>query len=88
LEELGKVEIKSIDTQQEVAKDTGVSHDTISKVKKILETAKPEELDKVKTGKVSINQTFQNIKRRENEAEREQVVRDNLEKIQNTKKLD
>jgi len=36
-------EIKPIDTKKELAKIAGVSHDTISKVKKIIEKA-PEEV--------------------------------------------
>jgi len=36
-------EIKPIDTKKELAKIVGVSHDTISKVKKIIEKA-PEEV--------------------------------------------
>ena len=43
-----------IDAREEVAKLSGVSHDTISKVEKILEIASPEEIEKARTGEVSV----------------------------------
>lgn len=56
---------KAIDTKRELAKIAGVSHDTIAKVKVIDSRATPEQKVKVKTGKISINQAFTEIKKEE-----------------------
>ena len=67
-------ESKPIETRQEIAKVANVSHDTISKVKKIEATASPEIKEKVSTGQISINEAFKEIKKEENE------VKINIEK--------
>ena len=72
-----------IDAREEVAKLSGVSHDTISKVEKILKMASPEEIEKARTGEVSVNQMYSTIKRKEREEQRNQHVNDNVEKIKN-----
>lgn len=54
-------------TRQEIAKVANVSHDTISKVKKIEATASPEIKAKVSTGEISINEAFKEIKKEEKE---------------------
>jgi len=52
-----------------VAKKTGLSHDTVSKVKKIMDSA-PEELkEKVRSGKTSINYAYKQITRAEEHKE-------------------
>jgi len=45
-----------IDTQKELSKIAGVSHDTIAKVKQIEEKATSEQKAKLQTGEVSINE--------------------------------
>ena len=60
-------ETKPIETRQEIAKVANVSHDTISKVKKIEATASPEIKAKVSTGQISINEAFKEIKKEEKE---------------------
>jgi len=60
-------EVKPIETRQEIAKVANVSHDTISKVKKIEATASPEIKAKVSTGQISINEAFKEIKKEEKE---------------------
>jgi DNA modification methylase len=80
--------IKPIETRQEIAKVANVSHDTISKVKKIEATASPEIKAKVSTGEISINEAFKEIKKEENEVKiniekeiRKQVIEDSKDKI-------
>ena len=72
-----------IDAREEVAKLSGVSHDTISKVEKILEIASPEEIEKARSGEVSVNQMYSTIKRKEKEEQRDQHVKENIEKVKN-----
>lgn len=57
-------EIKKINTQKELAMVADVSHDTISKVEKIYKMATSDELEKVKTEKISINQMYHNLKKK------------------------
>lgn len=76
------VEQKPIDTQKELAKVAGVSHDTIAKVEKIEAKAAPEIKAKLQTGDMSINQAYQTIRRAEKEAIRENERQENAEKIE------
>lgn len=46
---------KAIDTRAEIAEAAGVSHDTVSKVERIQETASPELVTALRESKVSIN---------------------------------
>lgn len=50
-----------IDTKKEIAKIAGVSHDTVSKYKKVKEKATPELLEQVKSGEKKINTAFREI---------------------------
>lgn len=58
--------IDPIETRKEIAKLAGVSHDTVSKVKKIEEKATPEVKKKLENQEISINQAYQQIKNEEN----------------------
>lgn len=71
--------IQRVETRQEIAKVANVSHDTISKVKKIEATASPEIKAKVSTGQISINEAFKEIKKEEVETKRKEI-RDTFEK--------
>jgi site-specific DNA-cytosine methylase len=67
--EAGEVKQKSaeapIETRKELAKVANVSHDTIAKVK-VIEAKAPEEVKaQLRTGEVSINQAYQDIKKEE-----------------------
>ena len=62
---------QKIDTREELSKVAGVSHDTISKVKKIQAKAAPEVKAKLATGEVSINAVYQDIKKEEKKNELE-----------------
>ena len=53
--------------RKELGKVANVSHDTISKVKKIEATASPEIKAKVSTGQISINEAYKEIKKEEKE---------------------
>lgn len=76
-----------IDAREEVAKLSGVSHDTISRVEKILEIASPEEIEKARTGEVSVNQLYTTIKRKEKEEQRNQHVTENIKKVKQGKSM-
>ncbi|MFC1552372.1 hypothetical protein ACFL6P_07380, partial [Candidatus Latescibacterota bacterium] len=47
-----------IDTQKEVAKTAGVSHDTIYKVKEVLKNAPEEVKQKARIGDISVNKAY------------------------------
>lgn len=59
------IEIKPINTRQEIAKVANVSHGTLDKVKVIEAKATPEVKAQLSTGEVSINQAYQEIKKEE-----------------------
>ena len=64
-------------TRDELAKVAGVSHDTIAKVEKIEAKATPKVKADVQSGKISINQAYQTIRRteaKEEKAQRKQYV--------------
>ena len=67
-----------IDTKKELSKVASVSHDTIAKVKKIQEKAPEEVKAKLRTGEVSINAAYKEIKKEE-----KKLIR--LEKIEEIK---
>lgn len=51
----------TVDTQKELAKIAGVSHDTIHKVEKIEEKATPKTKQLIREGKLSINQAYNSV---------------------------
>jgi N6-adenosine-specific RNA methylase IME4 len=73
--------IDPIDTKRELAQVAGVSHDTVAKVKKIESKAAPEVKAALSTGAISINQAYQQIKREEKEAIREERREENRVKV-------
>jgi site-specific DNA-adenine methylase len=89
--EAGEVKQKSaeapIETRKELAKVANVSHDTIAKVK-VIEAKAPEEVKaQLRTGEVSINQAYQEIKKEE----KNQIKlneRDRLAEIGKNKKIE
>ena len=69
-----------IDTKKELSKVASVSHDTIAKVKKIQEKAPEEVKAKLRTGEVSINAAYKEIKKEEKKAEyKEKVLQERVE---------
>ena len=80
-------EVKPIETRKELSKVASVSHDTIAKVKKIQEKAPEEVKAKLRTGEVSINAAYKEIKKEEKKAEKENE-RDRLAEIGKNKKIE
>lgn len=76
---------KPIDTQKELASAAGVSHDTIAKVEKIEAKAPEEVKQQLRTGELSINQAYQQIRREEKEERREEERQENAAKIETLK---
>lgn len=66
--------VKAINTQKEIADQAGVSHDTISKVERIQKDATPEVIEQVKSGDISINKAYQDIKKVDKKIERVEKI--------------
>tara|TARA_B100000768_G_scaffold34260_1_gene32863 strand:+ start:3045 stop:4172 length:1128 start_codon:yes stop_codon:yes gene_type:complete len=71
-----------IETRKELSKVAAVSHDTIAKVKKIQEKAPEEVKAKLRTGEVSINAAYKEIKKEEKKAERIDLIQKQIEDIE------
>ena len=65
-----------INTREELAKAAGVSHGTIAKVKKIIQSATPEVKEAARVGTMSINQAYQATRREEKKAEVKKRIED------------
>jgi ParB-like chromosome segregation protein Spo0J len=61
-------------TQQELAKDLGWSTGKVAMADKVWKDAKPEVKEKVKSGDVSINQAYQEIRKEEKKAKQEESL--------------
>lgn len=71
-----------VDTQKELAKHAGVSHDTIHKVEVIQRDASYEDIEKLESGEKSINSVYGHIKAREKFRKienRKEEIKTNLE---------
>jgi N6-adenosine-specific RNA methylase IME4 len=77
--------INKIDTRKELSKVAAVSHDTIAKVKKIQEKAPEEIKQKLRTGEVSINAAYKEIKKEEKKEERINLIKDQINDIESGK---
>jgi len=73
---------KAIDTKKELSKVASVSHDTISKVKKIQEKAPQEVKAKLATGEVSINAAYKEIKKEEKKEELQEKKKEYEKRIE------
>lgn len=62
--------VASVDTKKELAAVAGLSHDTIAKVEKIEAKAPPEVKEQLRTGAMSINQAYTEVKRQEKAEQR------------------
>lgn len=69
-------------TDYQVAQKAGVSEDTIRKVERIEQQAPPEIKAALKSGEMSINAAFQQVKRAEKEVKQEERRVENTEKIE------
>ena len=70
------------ETDTIIAEAAGVSSDTIAKVEKIETKAKPEIKEQLRSGQISINQAYQQVRREEKETAREEQRQENAEKIE------
>lgn len=77
-----KSSLTTVNTTKEIAKAAGVSHDTIAKVEKIEQRATPEVKAALKSGEISINAAYQQVKRAEKEIKQEERRVENTEKIE------
>lgn len=68
--------IVPIDRYKDIAKDAGVSHDTVAKVKKIEAVASPEVKEQLRNQEISINQAYQQIRQEEKKQEVQQRIAD------------
>jgi DNA modification methylase len=85
--------VTNVDTRKELSKVASVSHDTITRVKKIEEKADEETKAKLRTGEISINQVYTDIKKQEKrEEQRTRVLsernNDNISTEENIKNGD
>jgi flagellar motility protein MotE (MotC chaperone) len=71
---------QKIDTLKELSKVASVSHDTITRVKKIEEKADEETKAKLRTGEISINQVYTDIKKQEKKEEQRNKVLSEINK--------
>ena len=71
-----------IETRKELSKVASVSHDTISKVKKIQAKAPQEVKAKLATGEVSINAAYKEIKKEEKKEQRDKKIQEVKQKIE------
>jgi len=74
--------LEKLNTNKEVSKLSNVGQQTLARVKKIQEKAPEEVKEKLKTGEVSINQAYQEIKKEEKKAERVKVIQKQIEDIE------
>ena len=76
---------QKIDTRKELSKVASVSHDTITRVKKIEEKADEETKAKLRTGEISINQVYTDIKKQEKKEERIELIQMQIKDIEEGK---
>jgi N6-adenosine-specific RNA methylase IME4 len=76
------------ETDSIIAKAAGVSHDTIAKVEKIQAKATPEIKEAVKFGEMSINQAYKAIRKAEKKAERQELIKEQIEKPKTSAHVD
>ena len=77
-----------IDTKREIAKAAGVSHDTIAKVEKINAVASPEIKAELRSGNMSINQAYRQVKEAERKAERQSAIAEQLSQPKTSSHVD
>lgn len=72
---------KPIHVREEVAKIAGVSSGTVARFEQV-QKKKPELIDDIRKGEISINQAYQTVKRAEKEAIRETERQENAVKVE------
>jgi len=69
LQNSAKALAEPVDTRKELAGIAGVSHDTIARVEKILQTGTPKTLEQLELGEISINKAYQEVRAQERKSE-------------------
>ena len=77
--------VTNVDTRKELSKIASVGHDTIARVKKIEEKADEETKAKLRTGEISINQVYTDIKKQEKREERIELIQMQIKDIEEGK---
>jgi N6-adenosine-specific RNA methylase IME4 len=80
---LSNLETKPHNTRKEIAKNSNVSEGTVHKVEKIIEKAPEIVKEKCRTGEISINQAYKQIKKQENEIERKETLQTKAKELPN-----
>lgn len=71
-----KPKIKPIETRKEIAKEAGVSHDTVSKVKYIEDKATEEQKEELAENKTSIHRVYTELKKQHEPKDEEKEPKD------------
>ena len=74
--------IDPIHTRKELAKEAGVSEDTVARVEFINKNAGEEAIEKLNKGESSINEVFTKLKKVEKEGKRRQEIEEQREKLE------
>ena len=77
--------LTNVDTKKELANIANVSHDTISRVKKINNQATSELKKQLEKGEVSINQAYKEVRKVEKKEERKELIQKQVEDIETGK---
>jgi N6-adenosine-specific RNA methylase IME4 len=77
-----------IDTYRELAKEAGVSHDTIAKGKYLHENADDKTKEKLRSGKTTIHAEYTRLKREEKECERQARRAENAQRVEESPEAD
>ena len=80
-----EVEPEKHDTRKEIAKSLGWGHNKVSEAKIVSDKAPEEVKAKLRTGEISINRVYTQIRREEKESKRESRRQENREKIAKVK---
>lgn len=80
--------ITPINVTKELAKDAGVSVDTMSKFIQIKEKAQPEQIEKINTGELSINEVYKDVRKQQKIKEVEEKVKAYKEQSPNNSFVD
>ena len=73
--------VKSVNTQQELSKQAGVSHDTIHKVKTIERLASDKQKQELKGGRITINRLYTCVKHYEDKAKLQKSIQSKSKNI-------
>jgi len=81
-EDLSTIDKSSHDTRKEIADELGWSTGKVAMADKVWKEAKPEVKDKIKSGELTFNQVYQDIKRDEKVKQRHAIIEETKRKIE------